>query len=340
MGDSFPEPFANAGGDEVTTAPVKGDRSLLAAERGTQQTRRLETDADSNLFVNVAAGTIVATIGEVEIKNDVGNPVPVSDGGGSLTVDGTVAVSNLPVVQPVSDNGGSLTVDGTVAVSNFPASVEVSNDSGNPLPVSGTVTANAGTGPFPVSDNGGSLTVDGSVSVSNFPATQNVAITSSVEVEVKNDTGNPVPVSGTVTANAGSGPFPVSDNGGSLTVDGTVAVSNFPAVQSVNDNGGSLTVDGTVAVTFPSSGSATESNVSGSASNVTLLAANASRKMTMIYNDSTSDLYVKLGATASTSSFTVKLVANAYYELPLPVYTGIIDGIWTVAVGSARMTEY
>lgn len=38
------------------------------------------------------------------------------------------------------------------------------------------------------------------VTVSNFPATQNVAVTSSVEVEVKNDTGNPIPVNGTVAA--------------------------------------------------------------------------------------------------------------------------------------------
>lgn len=54
---------------------------------------------------------------------------------------------------------------------------------------------------------------------------------------------SPVPVSGTVTANAGTGPFPVSDNGGSLTVDGTVAISNFPATQPVS---------GTVAVSnFP-----------------------------------------------------------------------------------------
>jgi hypothetical protein len=50
--------------------------------------------------------------------------------------------------------------------------------------------------------------------VGNFPATQ--------------------AVSGTVTANAGTGPFPVSDNGGSLTVDGSVSVSNFPATQPVS----------------------------------------------------------------------------------------------------------
>jgi hypothetical protein len=73
-----------------------------------------------------------------------------------------------------------------------------------------------------------------------------------------------VPVSGTVTANAGTGPFPVSDNAGSLTVDGngtfftaatsqlatafypqriTVDGTTFITSLPVNDNAGSLTVD-------------------------------------------------------------------------------------------------
>lgn len=36
--------------------------------------------------------------------------------------------------------------------------------------------------------------VSGSVSVSNFPATQNVNVTGTVETEIKNDSGNPIPV--------------------------------------------------------------------------------------------------------------------------------------------------
>ena len=79
-----------------------------------------------------------------------------------------------------------------------------------------TVTANQGTSPWVIS---------GTVNVGNFPATQNVAVTSIVEVEVKNDTGNPLPVSGTVTVNQ---PVAVTDNGGSLTVDGSVNIGNFP----------------------------------------------------------------------------------------------------------------
>jgi len=54
-------------------------------------------------------------IGDADVAN--GNPVPVSDAGGSLTVDGTVAVSSVggtvTIQEPISvdDGGGVLTVD-------------------------------------------------------------------------------------------------------------------------------------------------------------------------------------------------------------------------------------
>lgn len=58
MGEPFPKyPEDVLNGDEPTYAPTKSDHSLLAAERGTQHTKRLETDSDNNLFVNVAADT-------------------------------------------------------------------------------------------------------------------------------------------------------------------------------------------------------------------------------------------------------------------------------------------
>jgi len=82
----------------------------------------------------------------------------------------------------------------------------------------------------------------------------------------------------------------------------------------------------------------TTSNVAGSATNVTLLAANAARIGATIFNDSTAELLVKFGATASSTSFTVKLALDGYLEVPAN-YTGIIDGIWGSATGSARVTE-
>lgn len=101
-------------------------------------------------------------------------------------------------------------------------------------------------------------------------------------------------------------------------------------------------VDGS-AVTQPTkdaaASSATLSNVSSSASNVTLLAANASRRGAIFYNDSTQNAYVKLGATASATSFSYLLVPGQTLELPAPIYTGIVDGIWASANGSMRVSE-
>jgi hypothetical protein len=83
----------------------------------------------------------------------------------------------------------------------------------------------------------------------------------------------------------------------------------------------------------------TLSNVNDTASSTTLLSSNAARVGATIFNDSTQTLYVKFGTTASSTSFTVKIAAGGYYEVPYS-YTGRIDGIWAAdASGAARMTE-
>jgi hypothetical protein len=87
---------------------------------------------------------------------------------------------------------------------------------------------------------------------------------------------------------------------------------------------------------FPATSAQT--SVAGSASSVQLLAATATRLGATIFNDSAATLYLKLGTTASTTSFTVKLITDAYYEVPFG-FTGRIDGIWTSATGNARITE-
>jgi hypothetical protein len=84
--------------------------------------------------------------------------------------------------------------------------------------------------------------------------------------------GTPQPVSGTVTANAGTGPFPVSDNGGSLTVDGPLTDAQLrAAVVPVGDGGGSITVDGPItdaqlrATAVPVSGPLTDAQLRATA---------------------------------------------------------------------------
>jgi hypothetical protein len=86
---------------------------------------------------------------------------------------------------------------------------------------------------------------------------------------------------------------------------------------------------------------ATEANVASSATNVVLFAqANGVTNARLIFNDSTAVLYVKFGATASTTSYTVQVPAGGYFEFPVPVYGGEVDGIWASANGSARVTSW
>lgn len=60
-----------------------------------------------------------------------------------------------------------------------------------------------------------------------------------------------------------------------------------------------------------------------------------------MFNDSDKTLYLKYGDECSTSSYTVQIAAGGYWEMPLPVYRGRIDGIWASGpTGSAQVTEH
>lgn len=167
--------------------------------------KSIQTHANDLGAGEVHAQAVVLTNPDGTVKTTVA----VSDGGGSLTVDGsvtvggTVAVSNLPATQPVSgpltdgqlraspvhvtDGGGSLTVDGTVAVSG---TVPVSA-AALPLPAGAAAEATlaAMSAKLPsalVSDrmkvDGSGVTqpVSGTVNVGNFPGTQPVSGTVTV----------------------------------------------------------------------------------------------------------------------------------------------------------------
>lgn len=106
-------------------------------------------------------------------------------------------------------------------------------------------------------------------------------------------------------------------------------------------NAGDVSTSNGLPVKQQGATSATLSNVSQNAASVTLLASNASRLGAIFVNDSTVVLYMKFGATASTTSFTYKL--DPYDTVLIQanmLYTGIVDGIWASAgSGSARVTE-
>lgn len=93
-----------------------------------------------------------------------------------------------------------------------------------------------------------------------------------------------------------------------------------------------------VAVSVANATGSAVTSVSISITNATVLALNVNRIGATFYNDGTADVYLKLGATASTTIFTVKIVPDGYYELPFR-YSGIIDAITLSGSTNLRVTE-
>ncbi|AFY31602.1 hypothetical protein [Calothrix sp. PCC 7507] len=93
-----------------------------------------------------------------------------------------------------------------------------------------------------------------------------------------------------------------------------------------------------VTVTTSSSSTSTPTTVSASTSSGSLLSANSNRQGATIWNNSTANLYIEFGSSASTSAFTAKLSAGGYFEVPYK-FTGAISGIWDAANGNALIRE-
>ena len=88
--------------------------------------------------------------------------------------DGTIVDSDNPL--PVTIGGESITITGNVTI---PGSIEISNDEGSPIQTHSHL--------YDEDDNeytaSNPLTVDGTVNIGTLP-----------EVEIKNDSGNPITV--------------------------------------------------------------------------------------------------------------------------------------------------
>lgn len=96
--------------------------------------------------------------------------------------------------------------------------------------------------------------------------------------------------------------------------------------------------DVTFTPTLP--GTAALTSVSQSASSVQLLAPNTARRFFSVHNNAGQDLFIAFAATATTTSFTVKVPKNSYFESQTDGYTGEVSGIWSSAGGgNAKITE-
>lgn len=96
-------------------------------------------------------------------------------------------------------------------------------------------------------------------------------------------------------------------------------------------------VDTSAAGSTPASAGATTTPALGTTVS-TVLAANSARKGATVYNSSTlANAFLSLGGSATLSSFTVKLVPGAYYELPY-AFVGSVTAIGDAA-GTLTVSE-
>lgn len=235
-------------------------------------------------YINVgatASNNLRTAISEVA----AGAVFPVSDNGGSLTVDGNVTISGTVAV---TDNNGSLTVDGTVAATQS-GTWNITNISGTvSLPTGAATAANQATeitalqllDDVVATDGSAALTKLYQVGGTDGTNAQILSTNTSGHLNIA-DGGNSITVDGTVAATQ-SGTWNINNISGTvslptgaatettlsalntkipsnltvtstrLLVDGSGVTQPVSGTITVQDGGGSITVDGSVSVSnFP-----------------------------------------------------------------------------------------
>lgn len=299
----------------------------------------------------------------VELYDSNGNPLAVQDGYAippqtpAIIVAGSDGVNSRYML--VDSIGRPL-----ISAASQPGNIDSGNSTTTPLSGSGTFS---GTGldvsmyglvtVFVFADEVGTLNLEFSTNNSNWDDVKSYPVTASSALSVQ--IGPQARFFRVVYQNGSSaqsvfrlqtierpiGAFPetvpvsvtVDPNGDALLTKSIIAGKTTAGGGSYVDvkvtPSGALVTDESVASTT------SNTSVAASASNVTLLSTNTSRLGATIWNESTTEtLYLKLGTTASLTSYTAQLFPSGYYEVPYG-YTGQIDGIWTSASGNARITE-
>lgn len=151
---------AYSGSNPLPVAVVSGGTATTAVQNLNADGTYRDTFPVSGtvLVSDITASVKTALVDSTGVQYSGSNPLPISDAGGSITVDGIVlqnTADSLGALEAalgtiatdtirISDAGGAITVDGTVTASNCTGSVaHDSADSGNPVKIGGKArTAN------------------------------------------------------------------------------------------------------------------------------------------------------------------------------------------------------
>ena len=249
---------------------------------------------------------------EVEIKNTENNPIPVSDNGGSLTVDGTVTAN----------------VSGTVPVSGtFWQTTQ---------PISGTVDTGL---TQPLTDAQLRLTAV-PVSGTFFQGTQPVSLASVPSHDVTGSGSFTAAQATAANLNAtvvGSGSFTAAQATASSLKAQAQILNSAGSLVTYAETGtyGSPSID-VISVQNPQGVAATITTFTSTTASTSLIAAGSTRKAFTVYNSGAGDLYISPTAVCSTTNFQIKLSSGDYWECPpsqvLLSHTGVFASAGTAYV--------
>jgi hypothetical protein len=351
---------------------------------------RIPALSNGKIPVEVGSLNVSVSNASLEIANDVGNPVPISDAGGSITVDGTfwqatqpVSAASLPLPSGAATAANQTTTNTSLASidTKTPALGQALASGSTPvvLPsamvtdlksvsLTGTLPAFASTPTFNIG-TAPSLTFTNTSFTANAGTNLN---TSALALESGGNLAGintKLPSGLTVTATRlltdGSGvtqPVSIATLPAlSITnITGTVSLPNGASTSALQTTGntslasidgklpaslGAKAPSGSISVVQSFAATSTITNVASSITSVTLLAANNGRKTVIILNDSASDSYIVLNASAaSTTNYSIFLPAKvgntpSFATFNGEDYSGEIRGIWVSANGFARITE-
>jgi len=239
----------------------------------------------------------------------------------NVTPAGALQVDGSAVTQPISAASLPLPTGAATAALQTQPGVDI-----------GDVTVNnaAGAAAVNIQDGGNSITVDGTVAISGSVAVTGPLTDAELRASAVPISTTQLPaalVGGRLDTNTGAWLGSTAPTVGQKTMAASIPVtlaSDQPAIS--------------VASTPSASTASAVTQVAGSLVVVTLQALNAARKGLTLYNEGNQPWYVRLGAGASLTAFTVKILRDGYYEVPFG-YTGIVTGIQAVSSNSLYVSE-
>jgi hypothetical protein len=358
-----------------TTQPISGSVSVsnFPATQPVSGTVTSNIGTTNGLALDSSLSTINTTLGTpFQASGSIGNTKFGIDVGGStidprsiraLTSSDQITIANSSIavtgtfyqsVQPISATSLPLPTlaatstkqsDGSQKTQIVDGSGNVIASTSNALNVDVTNSSIAVTGTFYQSIQ--PISIDQTSTHNNVQlvsgSTTTVTQGTGTNLHTVLDSGTLTSITNAVTVSQGTGSnlHTVLDSGTLTSITNAVTVSQGTGsnLHTVLDSGTLTSITNAVTTNSGTSSTSSLTNVASSASTTQLLASNSGRKMAIIFNDSTQILYVNFGNSASTSAYTVQIPSKGYFEFPVPVYTGVVNGIWTSANGNARITE-